>query len=95
MEGCSQGNVRLIHADSAMSREGTVEICVKGFWGAVCDNGWNSLDAQVVCHQLGHLVIGIECVFNLKKCMILTVKLSPLIIYHHRPNFCSKLPSTI
>ena len=59
MEGCSQGSVRLEHTDGATSREGTVEICVNGFWGAVCDNEWDSLDAQVVCHQLGHLTIGV------------------------------------
>ena len=56
MEICSQGNIRLVHGLTA--REGTVEICMNGIWGAVCDNGWDNRDAQVICHQLGHSVIG-------------------------------------
>ena len=56
MESCLQGSARLVHG--ATSREGTVEICVNGIWAAVCDNHWDSRDAQVVCHQLGHIVTG-------------------------------------
>ena len=30
-----------------------MEICYNGVWGAVCDNGWDQVDASVVCKQLG------------------------------------------
>ena len=33
-------------------KEGRVEICINGLWSSVCDNGWDSLDAKVVCRQM-------------------------------------------
>ena len=47
---CTNGAVRLFGGQS--SGEGTVEICVHGVWGSVCDNSWSSSDAAVVCQQL-------------------------------------------
>ena len=51
---CTEGQIRLISG----SREGTVEICLSGFWGTVCGNSWDSRDAGVVCRQLGYPVLG-------------------------------------
>ena len=48
---CSDGDVRLL--GSLLSNEGRVEICFSEAWGTVCDNNWDSDDANVVCRQLG------------------------------------------
>ncbi|XP_064405891.1 uncharacterized protein LOC135350948 isoform X5 [Halichondria panicea] len=49
---CSTGDIRL--AGGNIPNEGRIEICMSNEWGTVCDDSWSSVDAAVVCRQLGY-----------------------------------------
>ena len=50
--GCNSGDIRL--AGGTSQYEGRVEVCLDEQWQTVCDDLWSSVDAQVVCRQLGY-----------------------------------------
>lgn len=47
---CADGDVRLVDGTNAL--EGRLEVCFNNAWGTVCDNRFDSDDAQVICNQL-------------------------------------------
>ena len=53
---CTAGPLRLVGGNVA--NEGRVEICLNNVWGTVCDDGWSTTDATVVCRQLGYSTQG-------------------------------------
>ena len=53
---CSDGEVRLI--GGATENEGTIQVCMGNRFGTICDVGFNSVAAGVVCSSLGYPRLG-------------------------------------
>ena len=49
---CNDGDIRL--EGSTLEGEGRVEVCMNEVWGTVCDDFFTTVDANVVCRQLGY-----------------------------------------
>lgn len=53
---CIDGDVRL--AGSSDYIRGRVEVCYGQVWGTVCGSNWGTVEALVVCRQLGLVSAG-------------------------------------
>lgn len=60
-DDCSDGELRL---RGNSSHEGRVEICLNHAWGTVCDSGFTSEEATVVCRQEGQPYNGEAVTFH-------------------------------
>ena len=55
-EVCNDYEVRLVGGSTEY--EGRVEVCYNEAWGTICDDGFDSNDATVVCGQAGYSRLG-------------------------------------
>ena len=58
LAACADGDIRL--RGGSNSYEGRVEVCINNAWGTVCDDSWDTIDADVACRQLGYFTTGIS-----------------------------------
>lgn len=50
---CSDGDVMLIRGNEVTQFEGRVEVCINNAWGTVSSKNFDTLEAEVICHQKG------------------------------------------
>ena len=88
----NNGELRLSGGSTAM--QGRVEICWNGVWGTVCDEQFDSTEAQVVCAQLNYPTTGqyhIVCILYSKYRIHLYSKDTVFVV----PNACFVYPQYI
>ena len=60
---CNTGELQLFGGN--VPNEGRVEVCIStNLWSTVCDDNWGSIDATVVCRQLGYSTQGMKLVWS-------------------------------
>ena len=88
---CSDGDLRLVNETQQTGvREGRLEICFQGVWGAVYDTLWTAEEAAVTCQNLGfdpkgksHQTVHVNCHHLIKR--LVTQPLLPPLNYSHFP----------
>lgn len=53
---CTDYDVKLVNG--AVASEGKILICINGLWGLLCSSYLSSVDANVICRQLGYIAKG-------------------------------------
>ena len=53
---CTNGQLRLV--GGYVLNEGRVEICLNNEWGTICDDNWDTSDANIACGLLGFSITG-------------------------------------
>ena len=61
------GTVRL--TDGLTQYEGVVEVYLNSQWRSVCYDGWDELDAKVVCREINYLSTSVEVKGILHTCI--------------------------
>ena len=58
LDTSNNGDLRL--TDGLTRYEGRVEMYWNSRWRTLCNNGWDELDAKVVCRQLNYLSTSVQ-----------------------------------